>query len=1020
MGSSPANSAAASAIASAQSPPLAGDTPVAPRADVTAPALAADVAAAPATVAPPAKNEADGGKQAESPVASVPPAMVVATVAAEVAASADGGKQAETSVAAAPAVAAAAAEGAASADGGGGPMWKTTLCSFFRKHGECKHGARCKFAHGEAELRARPDGSFDPTSARGGAKRSEAGEADQSKKGRNRGRKRGGGGSWGREAEEAEGGEDEGKEGGPGGEGEWSRLCVQNIPKWWNVKHFRELLNEMGLEYCGSRKSQGVAFGFVSFETAAAADKATQLLHGKLVKKQTLDVQPARYRTQKQTAFAGQEGGEGHEGKKRRTEGGGTGEAGKDGGKEEGEKGGEGEDEEETEEMDGEGDDGEEGGTGGEGEREKAEGRVKKEAWEAVTPLARMEYREQLEMKGGRVAKDLQRIVTKMRKLYSRKSFAQLPEWIKTAKARAHLPCLFEGIYASPVVDGYRNKCEFSIGPSASGQPTVGFLLGNFRDGVTAVAEPSGCRNISPIAIAFARLVQEVVRESPLAAWDKVNNRGFWRLLTVREGTAEPLTPAPHPEPAAAADVAPMDVDQSAAADADQPPAEKQDDNSGTGNEEGTRGEGDTRNDTRDDTRVDTRVDTMEGRSSRGGEGPTHSGRAAVNQVMLLLQVNPAGADRTVVDAELSRLTAEIERGAAEHSPPLPLTLILVQEHSGVSNAAPETCPIRLLYPRSSLTPPSAALAGNGSASAVQWEADVPLGEALQAQQEEVQQQQQGTQVDKKGGVLVFDVCCGTGTIGLCVAKHSKKVIGIEMNESAVEDARRNAAINDIQHAEFIASRAELVLPKLLHKYLPQVKPAPDSLPQGNEGKEGQQQEEENEGKEERKEEGKEEGKEFEFSRVVTIVDPPRAGLHPTVLRALRENSKIEQLLYISCNPSSLVNNVLDLCSPPPELKKPQAGGGGWSKWGPAAGQRAMAGEPFRPVRAVAVDLFPHTEHCEVVMLLESIGKGEGSKWGPAAGQQAIAGEPFRPVRAVAVDLFPHTEHCEVVMLLER
>ncbi|CAI7857794.1 unnamed protein product, partial [Closterium sp. NIES-53] len=522
----------------------------------------------------------------------------------------------------------------------------------------------------------------------------------------------------------------------------------------------------------------------------------------------------------------------------------------------------------------------------------------------------------------------------------------------------------------------------------------------------------------------------------------------------VREGTAEPLTATSRPEPAAA-DVASMDVDQSATAIDGQPPTEKQDDH-------GTRDE--------DDTRDDTRVDTRE------GEGPRHSGRAAVNQVMLLLQVNPACVDRTAVDAELSRLTAEIERRAAEHSPPLPLTLILVQEHSGVSNAAPESCPIRLLYPRSSHIEPSAAvtMAGNGAASGAEEEActsqgkvkksaeealqgealestaegaeaveaegaeavaaaapaageaaeaggaEATLGEAgaaaaaaaagareaacdthiydhlcglkfrlsptsffqtnsagaqllyqlaaswvglgppppcpppvlpplltkkqqqgqqelqeqeqqqgqeqqgqeqgqqqqrgqeqqQQQQQEQEQEQQQqarqGGQGDEKNSVLVFDVCCGTGTIGLCVAKHAKKVIGIEMNESAVEDAKRNAAINGIQHAEFIASRAELVLPKLLHKYLPQVKPASDGLPKGKEEKEGQQP---GDGKEEGKEEAKEEGKkEFEFSRVVTIVDPPRAGLHPTVLRALRENPKIEQLLALrgsSCAPPS-------------------------------------------------------------------------------------------------------------------
>lgn len=43
------------------------------------------------------------------------------------------------------------------------------------------------------------------------------------------------------------------------------------------------------------------------------------------------------------------------------------------------------------------------------------------------------------------------------------------------------LPCELEGILESPVVHGYRNKCEFSVGYSQQGKPTVGFMLGNFR-----------------------------------------------------------------------------------------------------------------------------------------------------------------------------------------------------------------------------------------------------------------------------------------------------------------------------------------------------------------------------------------------------------------------------------------------------------------------------------------------------------------------------------------------------------
>lgn len=47
------------------------------------------------------------------------------------------------------------------------PMWKTSLCSYFRRSGgSCSHGDGCRYAHGEAELRPRPDSTWDPTSDR--------------------------------------------------------------------------------------------------------------------------------------------------------------------------------------------------------------------------------------------------------------------------------------------------------------------------------------------------------------------------------------------------------------------------------------------------------------------------------------------------------------------------------------------------------------------------------------------------------------------------------------------------------------------------------------------------------------------------------------------------------------------------------------------------------------------------------------------------------------------------------------
>lgn len=65
-----------------------------------------------------------------------------------------------------------------------------------------------------------------------------------------------------------------------------------------------------------------------------------------------------------------------------------------------------------------------------------------------------------------------------------------------------------------------------------------------------------------------------------------------------------------------------------------------------------------------------------------------------------------------------------------------------------------------------------------------------------------------GDWADLGPDTLLFDVCCGTGTIGLTLAHRVGMVIGIEMNASAVSDAERNAKINGISNCKFICSKA--------------------------------------------------------------------------------------------------------------------------------------------------------------------------------------------------------------------
>ncbi|XP_023668143.1 tRNA (uracil-5-)-methyltransferase homolog A [Paramormyrops kingsleyae] len=164
-------------------------------------------------------------------------------------------------------------------------------------------------------------------------------------------------------------------------------------------------------------------------------------------------------------------------------------------------------------------------------------------------------------------------------------------------------------------------------------------------------------------------------------------------------------------------------------------------------------------------------------------------------------------------------------------------------------------------------------------------------------------------QLDQDSTVL--DVCCGTGTIGLSLAKRVKKVIGIELCQEAVEDAKVNAHINGVTNVEFHCGKAEDVFPSLLNAVI--------------------------------------------SNKLTAIVDPPRAGLHSKVILAIRRAEHLKRLVYVACNPKAAMNNFIDLCRAP---------------------SNRVRGAPFRPVRTMAVDLFPQTMHCEMLLLLERVDYG--------------------------------------------
>ena len=114
------------------------------------------------------------------------------------------------------------------------------------------------------------------------------------------------------------------------------------------------------------------------------------------------------------------------------------------------------------------------------------------------------------------------------------------------------------------------------------------------------------------------------------------------------------------------------------------------------------------------------------------------------------------------------------------------------------------------------------------------------------------------------GNETVVDVYCGTGTISLFMAKHAKKVYGIEIVAPAIEDAKKNAMDNGCDNAEFLLGDASVELPKLLEGGV-----QPD----------------------------------------VVLVDPPRAGCEEKVLAAIAGVAP-ERIVYVSCNPASLARDL--------------------------------------------------------------------------------------------------------------
>ncbi|KAG1471645.1 hypothetical protein G6F56_002004 [Rhizopus delemar] len=410
-----------------------------------------------------------------------------------------------------------------------------------------------------------------------------------------------------------------------------------------------------------------------------------------------------------------------------------------------------------------------------------------------VTPLWRMDYEQQLVKKNRKSVKALLTLKDKLASLCDDRTKKQIG-W----STKPGMPCEMLPVIGSPQVNHYRTKCEFTIGRNLEGEPSVGFLLGLYRDGIVAVLESDECLNVSATANAVAKSMSDYVKASDLPVYDRTEKTGCWRTIMTK-------TPS-------------------------------------------------------------------------------------TGEVMIVVQLSSAELSAERVEQEKVSLTKFWKNSSS-----VSVTTLLFQVWNGASNGFTDKAPLETLIGDGYVHEELLGLRFRLSASAF-FQVNTPATEILYSKCAE------WCNIDNSKKTTLLDLCCGTGTIGLTMAKSVDKVIGIEMVPEAIEDAKINAGLNNIKNVTYYASKVEHAINKV---------------------------------------------RDENNQEVIAVLDPPRNGVHSSVIGVCRENSKIDRLIYISCDAKQAGDNFLALCRPRSNRFK---------------------GVPFKPSRAVTIDLFPHTDHGELLV----------------------------------------------------
>uniref|UniRef100_A0A0N5AN11 tRNA (uracil(54)-C(5))-methyltransferase n=1 Tax=Syphacia muris TaxID=451379 RepID=A0A0N5AN11_9BILA len=443
----------------------------------------------------------------------------------------------------------------------------------------------------------------------------------------------------------------------------------------------------------------------------------------------------------------------------------------------------------------------------------------------------------------------------------SEKLLSSLVKQLDNASVTSFKPLLLkqrlEPIRPSPRIIGYRNKCEFTVGESTDGSLEVGFVKGKFAENQHYVVPIDNCPNISDQMKRIVAYFKEFITDTGYPPFNEFNREGVWRMLTIREFGCDVMI---------IATVFPM----------------KQ---------------------IKDE-------EVLKKNFSEKFLNPINFFEKRFRVTSVYWQRLENASDEVIYE----------HIGGARY-----IYETILDSRFRVSpgaffqtnTAAAEVLYSTILEKFMSIEENSVGDTADDSTVKTFEKADDLLSDSPEFQKKKPK----FLCSNERKHTLLLDICCGTGTIGVCILSSLKRkkmdenvfLLGIELVEAAVKDALHNAHDNFLFEKQccFIAGEASAIFQSINGILPPNMH--------------------------------------LEDSEVIGILDPPRSGVHDSVILGCRTLSNMKHLIYVSCHPSMASKNLTDLCRPT---------------------SKKYAGKPFHIESIVPVDMFPQTIHCEWVIKL--------------------------------------------------